>query len=31
VVAGLVSVALSDAVAAWRDRIPAALGTGTAQ
>ena len=31
VVAGLVSVSLADAVAAWRDRIPAALGTGTAQ
>jgi phosphoribosylformylglycinamidine synthase len=31
VVEGLVDVLLADAVAAWRDRIPAALGAGTAQ
>jgi phosphoribosylformylglycinamidine synthase len=31
VVDGLVDVALADAVAVWRDRIPAALGTGTTQ
>ena len=31
VVDGLVDVSVADAVAAWRDRIPAALGAGTAQ
>jgi hypothetical protein len=31
VVKGLVDVALSEARAAWRDRLPAALGAGTTQ
>lgn len=30
-VKGLLDVALDDAVAAWRDRVPAALGSGTTQ
>jgi hypothetical protein len=31
VVDGLLDVALADASVAWRDRLPAALGHGTAQ
>jgi len=30
-VKGLVDVALDDAIAVWRDRLPGALGTGTSQ
>ena len=31
VIDGLIDLALEDAIAAWRDRLPAALGAGTAQ
>jgi hypothetical protein len=31
VIAGVFDIALADATSAWRDRLPTALGAGTAQ